>query len=175
MFKLNQTNKSRYKMRKVLLSIAALLILCGAVAGYFLWQNKSDNSNKVDDSAQTNSAKKSVQSKNSNKDSNKTEAPNITKEEVPTSNELTVNITDYVQGNGNVTASAKVTAENGNCVFTYTTEGAKPVVTNSDINQGNCSASAPEVEFSKLGTWNLNVTAYVDDNKTEVNKSVTIN
>lgn len=100
-------------------------------------------------------------------------SPTITTDQVPTSDDLSVDITSTSQEAGVVKASAK-TSGSGTCVFLYTTEGDKPVTHQSESSNGSCHASINEIEFSKLGQWQLKVTYYQDNKKAEVTQDVTI-
>lgn len=97
-----------------------------------------------------------------------------TTEEVPTNDELSVTITKAEQSNGNVTAEAS-TSSSGTCVFQYTTPDDKPVIRESQSENGTCKSSIREDYFAKLGQWKLKVTYYNNGMKTEDDRDVTIN
>ena len=72
-----------------------------------------------------------------------------------------------------MSAEAKVSRD-GTCVFQYTTNGDKPVISQVPSSEGLCKSSIPEVEFAKLGEWILKVTFYNNGEKIEAVKNVTI-
>lgn len=169
----NTPSKPQKKNRQIVFVL--LCVLTGVII-LFTWMkysaNKSSANQKSNDEAQTNSTKKDT---NPNNTTNQT--PNVPSEEikqnVPQSN-ATVSIISISQADGQVKASAAISSDNGDCIFTYTIDQDKPVTRRAAGTNGVCGVSTPEVEFSRLGLWNLNVTAYIDGKKTEANQSVTI-
>lgn len=166
-------NKSR---RTWYILAAAMLLLAFAAGGYYVYHNKQIEKQRAEskarDEAQTESAKKSAAKQPA---SNSTDVPTTSvKQDVPEA-DATVTIQSVNQTGGAVTATATSTSTSGTCVFTYTIDGDKPVTRNAGIEGSTCTSSVPEVEFARLGTWNLNVTVYIDGKKTEANQSVTIN
>lgn len=96
-----------------------------------------------------------------------------TSDEVPLSNE-TVSISEFSQSDGSVRATASVSANEGTCVFLYTTEGDKPVTQQVSVKDSSCHSSIAEVNFSKLGDWLLKVTYYRNAEKVEAMQNVEI-
>lgn len=86
----------------------------------------------------------------------------------------TVAITGFSQSDGLVKATADVSVNEGTCVFTYSTDGAKPVTQEIPVKSSVCQSSVNEAEFSKLGTWLLKVTFYQDGKKIEATQNVEI-
>lgn len=172
-YQLNDHSRNNKKMLLIagVIVIVIALLLAG---GYFYKQHQDEQrrlEQKAKDEAQTSSAKKDASTKNTSDDSN---IPSTSiKQDVPQA-DATVTIQSVNQANGAVTATATSSSASGTCVFTYTTDGDKPVTRNVGIEGGTCTSTIPEVEFARLGTWNLNVTVYIDGKKTEANQSVTI-
>jgi hypothetical protein len=176
----NQSSTPRSKKWVILPIIAILILASGGSFMYF--KNKYNASKNLRDSAQVESAKEKL-SDDSNKvsiDINSEKATgdisNQTTEQTPISQDFAIALASQSQSEGLVKVSAKATgATEGRCVFSFTTEGDRPVVRESTLSNGICSAEIPEVEFSRLGVWNLNISLHVNNTRTEVNQSVTIN
>lgn len=177
-YKQNTPNKSKRSRKKLIILLTCVVL--ALIAATLLWINysrgKSIDDQKAKDEAQTSSAKKSAESElNSDVESKPVSPSGELKQDVPSSTNRSVSITSASQADGNVTAVAKLSDGNGDCIFTYTIEQDKPVIRRATTTNSVCTASAPEVEFSRLGVWTLNVTAYVDGKKMEANQNVTIN
>lgn len=176
-YKQNTPHKVTRNRKKLLFLI--LLAILFSTGAFFMWWNysetKSVKDQRANDEAQTSSAKKAVESESTSDLEPKPTSPSgELKQDVPTSTNRSITITSASQTDGNVAATAKLSDGNGDCVFTYSIEQDKPVTRRVTSTNSVCAASAPEVEFSRLGVWNLNVTAYVDGKKMEVNQNVTI-
>ncbi len=174
----NTPNKSKRSRKKLVILLTCVVL--ALIAATLIWINysrgKSVDDQKAKDEAQTSSAKKSAESElNSDVESKPVSPSGELKQDVPTSANRFISITSASQADGNVTATAKISGGNGDCVFTYSIEQDKPVTRREASTNSVCTASAPEVEFSRLGVWNLNVTAYIDGKKMEANQNVTIN
>lgn len=186
-FKLKQSQRPNRK--RILIAIISIVIVLGLSWGsYAFIRNRNDVKKRQQqqalDESQTESAKKTVE-----KSSNSTSSDNDkgvsrsaqTSEQVPVNTSLTTIIDNFSQLNGVVNASARITGTNtsGTCVFSFTNPDDKPVVpevkSSSSGNAQVCSVSIGESSFSKLGTWNLTVTFYQNDQKAQANQSVTIN
>lgn len=172
--------------RKVLPIILAVLVLSILAGGTYLYVHHRNNQaavqkQKAQDEAQTNSAKKSVGSKvSTSKTGSASGNSDKTSDQIPTSTNLTATISLFSQADHMVNAAATInTSQAGTCVISFTTDGSKPVSKTVDsTNTGNsqqCSVSINEVEFDKLGTWNLSIIFYTSDNtKVEASREVTI-
>lgn len=178
-YKLNSPPKN--KRNKKLIVILLLILIFGLGGGMILYTKQSDqkraaNQQKAQDEAQTKSSKTAVESSDPNSTKNNS-VSTATSDEIAESKDFTVQISATDQVNGTVTASAKInnSPDSGTCVFTYTTTDDKPVIQQVSSSNNVCSSSIPEVQFSKLGTWNLAVSFFVNDRKAEATKSVTIN
>lgn len=174
-YKQNTPLSAKSHRKKLFLILLPLLILA-AIGSFLIWRNYADDKAAADqkarDEAQTSSAKKLSESK-----SGQEAEVNPTNEEVKQNvqqGDATVAISSFSQANGQVVSSATISPGNGECVFTYTIDQDKPVIRRSTSSNSVCTASAPEVEFSRLGQWNLNVTVYINNTKSEANQSVTI-
>ncbi len=176
-FQLNKAPRNR--SRKIVLVVIVLALVFGAGAYVYLQRQEAQQlaEQKALDESQTNSAKKGdVASTKDTSVTPKTEGD--IKQDIPTATENIVTINSVNQSGGTVAASASVSgvSAGGTCVFSFTNPDDKPVIPPSvSIRDGSCSTNTPEVGFSKLGVWNLNVTAYIDGKKSEANQSVTIN
>lgn len=152
-----------------------VVIIITASLGFNLYKKYSADRaftvEKAKDESQTSSSKKDSQMKSSG---NKEDiADNTIKQDIPNFDGH-ITITSTSQSSGKVSATAQLSTDTGDCVFSYTTEGDRPVIAKAPAIKSVCAVSTPEVEFSKLGDWNLNVTAYTNGKKAEVNKIVTI-
>ncbi|MBP9738690.1 hypothetical protein KBD20_03305 [Candidatus Saccharibacteria bacterium] len=176
-FQLNKGPQRR--SHKIVLVVIVLALIFGAGTYVYLQRQEAQElaEQKALDESQTNSAKKGDAT--SSKDTGVTpKTESDIKQDVPTATENNVTINSVNQSGGMVAATASVSGASagGTCVFSFTNPDDKPVIPPSvSIKDGSCSTSTPEVGFSKLGVWNLNVTAYIDGKKSEANQSVTIN
>lgn len=173
------SSRQSSKKRLVLLGVVLISLVSFICVGlYFSYDTKNsttgantdkDTSGRADE-IKRNAPKRSTASSGglSNDTTNKTT------DQVPTDSTLSVTINSTTQSNGQVQATAK-TSTNGTCVFQYTTEGDKPVISEVEATNYLCSTSIPEVQFAKIGTWQLKVTLYNNGKKAEVTTDVTVN
>lgn len=168
----------------LIILLVAILLIAGALGAY-TWIKNSNQADrlaeeKIKSEAQTESAKKNIvnNSKAGSTDTSKDLGSNVTTtDQIPVSSNLSVTITNFQQVNSLINSSASISGNSseGTCVFTYSTPGSKPVVDQVSSKSSVCSSIIPEVQFSKLGSWNLNIVFYLNDGKAEGNKNVTIN
>jgi len=134
---------------------------------------------KTQDQAETSSAKKSASLLNDSPNSDKTtSADSKTTDQIPASTAFTIKIASASESNGVVSAAAitSPTTTDGYCIFTYTSQGGRPVVSDRiNVDGGQCSWAQSANSFDFIGSWNLNVSYYLNDTKAEANQSVTIN
>ena len=103
-----------------------------------------------------------------------------TADQVPISSQLSVSQLDFLQNNGRVAATATVnsTSSTGECVFSFTIPEGRPVVKQvtsaTESDKQRCGVSIPEVEFDKLGQWEMVVTFYQGGTKGSASRSVNI-
>ncbi len=180
-FKLNSSTR-RNRKPLIALIILAIVVALGIGSFVFIKNRNAENARieqKARDEAQTSSAKKDIQNKSAG-DTQDKNLPNnstsTTTDKIPTSEDLRTTITSTSQKDGTVYAEAIITGATaeGTCVFTYTTPEDRPVVQQVTSANKTCKSSIPEVQFSKLGTWNLQVIFYLNNVKSEANKSVSI-
>ncbi len=92
--------------------------------------------------------------------------------EPPPGGVATLGSPSFEQSGGVVRSSVDITgATGGNCVFNFSTEADRPVVKTVSLGGGVCSVAIPEVEFARLGEWEL-VVSYEGKS---INKKVQIN
>jgi len=175
-FKLRSRPKNNNRIWVIVgvsIAVAILLILS------FILITQRHKRDGRDDTVQTESAKDKVANLKNNTEGNNLGLPSnsetTTSDQVPISENITVSITEINQTSGTVSTSASIQGiqSDGTCVFTYTSDD-KPVVRQVTSSNQRCSTSIPEVEFTKIGNWNLNVTFYNDSQKAETDQSVTI-
>lgn len=83
----------------------------------------------------------------------------VTSEQVPTSNTGIITIIDLEQTNGFVNANASVSNfETTQCVYSFTADGARPVI--RQVDNSCTGVSIPQGEFEIIGKYTLTVTAY---------------
>ncbi len=178
-YKVSNSNKT--KSKKTLIIVLVIIILA-SVGGYFYFKKEQQN-NSVKDNAQTSSAKTDIinQDKNTTIDPSDPSKPtdkvsDTTSDQVPVSTTTSIKITSVSQSGGRVVAVAETTGESsGKCVFSFTTPDDKPVVKEVTATNNKCEVNIPEVEFTKIGSWSLNVSYYAGDKKAEDTRDVTIN
>ena len=178
-FKLNSSPSGG---RKWPFLLVLLVLAAGVSGGLYVYVKKQNQEQarieqKARDEAQIQSSK-DYDAKNASSDKNgaSTGATSTTSNEIPTSDSIAITVDSVVQADRQINASAVVTGAttSGICVFSFTTPDAKPVVKQTSSANNACSVSISEVEFDKLGIWNLNVTFFINDTKAEVNQNVTI-
>lgn len=99
--------------------------------------------------------------------------PSTTSEEVPASVIGKIMISNLQQKNGFVNALATISDfDVKTCVYSFTSDGAKPVV--KEQTNGCSGISIPQVEFEKIGLYTLTVTAYSPEQKISAIKEISI-
>jgi hypothetical protein len=182
-----QSNKSK----KIILIVLIVLFLgaagyAGAAAKLHLWpfqeksQTASTPTQEEIDSNNKDSPKKDKGDTATTPDKTPAVEPNKTTDQVPTNTELTAQITELRQADGNIffTGVAKGgSGQAGSCVVTFSSPNDKPVTRQVDsgtkdgvITCGQVQIS--QLEFSYLGTWNVNFRFYT--NNQQANASATI-
>lgn len=178
-----KTISSRHssKKRLILIGIIVAIMLSIAGVGVYLYISQNSTDTGKDKSGRADEIKKNTPEKSSGKNNSTSSSNGLpndstekTTDQVPTDSSLSVTITSTSQSNGQVKASAQTSAD-GTCVFQYTTDGDKPVVSQVEASNSSCSTSIPEVQFAKLGAWQLKVTLYSNSKKAETTTNVTIN
>lgn len=166
---INKNTKAKNKRATILIASLAVLALIFGVIFYLQWKNMPTTSNSSD----SNQADKNNQQTSKLKDSSL--APSSIPDEaesVPQNTAATVTITQLSQLDGEVTASATVANMDViQCVYSFTSEGARPVVRET---RDSCQPiSIPAIEFEKIGTYKLTVTVY--DSSSKISSSQDIN
>lgn len=181
-YKITNTKASKPKHKKLVIICLVVIILI-IVGIFFVYKKQSTNKDK--DTAQITSAKTNVmdqdndtqvdQPSSSEAKTNNSVSTN-TSDQIPTTTTSSIKIVSVNQSGGQITVDAETSGDSGGkCVFSFTTPDDKPVVKEVVVSGNKCNTSIPEVEFTKLGTWNLTATYYVNDKKVEVSQNVTIN
>ncbi len=174
-------NKSSGPKRLVI--IIALIILVLLFVGGYVYHKNIQRNNITKDTAQITSAKTQIMNQDNdssaeqaNPTKTNSQVSDKTSDQVPTTTTSSIKIASVNQSGGQVTVNAEITGDNGGkCVFSFTTPDDKPVIKEIVASDNKCNISIPEVEFTKIGDWNLAVTYYVNDKKVEVSQNVTIN
>lgn len=159
------------KNKTVLIIVSLFVVALLMMVAFLLMRSKPDTTNRQ----RAEEIKSSQPIKNSSQDDTNLpkNAISTTNDTVPVSADLSVSIDTVVQQNRTLTIKA-TTSSSGTCVFQFTTENDKPVISQAQVVENTCTAAIPEVQFSRLGTWQLRVTYYRDGNKTEARQDVTI-
>ena len=177
-FKLKSSPGKKSRKPLLILLVLILLLAIGSAIVFVRRNNanKLAEEQKAQSEAQTDSVKKDVENNTKIDDANTSAQTTVTSDQVPATTTYSLKISDVNQTNRTVNAMASVTGSSqGKCVFTYTNPDDKPVIQEITTTNGSCKSSISEVQFSKLGTWNLNVVFYANNTKAEANQSVTIN
>ena len=171
------TNNKKSKVVIVLAIIALLLGLgLGAVYSLKLWPFDSKKSSVPISSEQNkanNATNPDVKSTNLQSDT--------TSDKVPVSDNFTVKINtleqdkDVVKFAGTVTGSSKP----GTCVITFSNPNDKPVVRSYDSStkdgQQICTEiDIPSLDFSYVGTWNVNFRFYSGEQQATIDDKIDI-
>jgi hypothetical protein len=92
--------------------------------------------------------------------------------QAPDTSGVTLGVVTFEQSGGAVRSSISVNGgSGGSCEFNFSTEGDRPIVKNVEMKSEKCEVSIPEVEFAKLGDWQL----VVKYGQKSANKTVNIN
>lgn len=180
-FKLNSVQKKSRKKRFILLLVTAVF-LTGAIGTYVIFANKKDTLTSPQNIISRENDAKSSNDRSSKEDSIKNPLESTDPEKLPVSKKLSFSEITSDQQNGLVTVSASIsgtdtdTDTQGYCTFSFSAPESRPVVrrVNRSGNPAVCSSSIPEVEFDRLGTWNVDVTFYTSDNKITSSKEIVI-
>lgn len=156
-------------IQKRLLLLLILAILIGGGIAIYKYANKPPVNKDGGTTAAVKSGKVSPDNQN-------TEAP----QSDTALDNTTVKITDFSQSNGVVRASATINSnQSGTCYFNFSSENTKPVsrtVTSQSQDSAQlCTVEISEVEFTKLGSWNMYVSFTQDNAKAEASQDVVIN
>ncbi len=166
--------KKKNTKRKILIFCIVALII-GSVALFFMYKTRQNHQSSSD--ASTAEQKTEPPKVKTKTESNNNTLPNnsesTTTEQIPTGVSQSVAILSVTQSDGKVNAVAQTSSE-GTCVFQYTTDGDRPITTQVATSAKQCTNSVPEIQFSKLGTWKLTVTFYVNNEKVEDSRDVAI-
>ncbi len=177
-FELGKSTKERSK-KPILLLIGLVIALLAAVSVY--WFAIRDTSPAVVDGNATDPTINSSKELSSNESSTKSSSASGTEstsnsEDIPVSTALAVTGIKLSQESGFVNASAQISGSTqaGTCVFSFTATDSRPVVKEASATS-DCSIKIAEVEFDKIGEWNLSVTFYQQNTKATAEQKVTIN
>ena len=163
-------NQNKRKLYVLLAAGAIALIVVGASVYYFVFA-------KVKPVPEQSQYPLSTSPDTSNTDTNDKQPSKATdttpNEDIPVSSAGSVTITNLNQQNGYVNALAEVAAFTPTqCVYTFSSEGSKPVTREQ---QGNCSGvSIFKDEFDKVGTYTLTVSVYGNNQKLTTSKDIDI-
>lgn len=171
--------KSKKKFVVIALIVLAVVLL---IAGGLFIKQRMDSKNTTpqrDDAAQTESAKNDIIEGNAQgSDKDVSSQPNNDTPVTPPSGQTSISIANFSQQNSMVNISANITnvTSGGSCIFNFSHENTRPVIRQVSSDGKTCSSSIPEVEFSIVGIWQLNISFYQGDTKvTETKQNVTIN
>lgn len=168
---------NRYGMKKstkkwLIVIIVGVALIAAFLTGYNIFiadkpvQNSTANTQRIDDIKDN--------APISSNTGYPVDSSSQSSDDIPVNDALNVKIVSISQQNGRVEAKASVSGS-GTCVFQYTTDGDKPVISETKAKDQLCSSSINEVQFTKLGNWRLNVIYYSDSKKNETSTDVTIN
>lgn len=177
-YKTGTTKPNKRRRLIYLLLVLAIAVLVGLF--YMFYINKTDDTvdpNSTDPTIETTKTK----SKNSELPLDSDDIPrDATSDQIPSNPQLSVSISNFSQANGEVKAEALINGSSGDgtCVFNFSTPEGKPVVkelaSSTTGNEQLCSLTLTEVEFDKIGTWELTVTFYKDGAKSVASKNVEV-
>lgn len=173
------------KKQKVLLLLVILLIV-GTVVGLKYFVDRNNYKVPTNNVAEQQGAEGVADSTKQSSPTDNTTAPNkgTNTTEPPASSGILPGVSlskiSFSQANGTASASATVSAQGtGTCYFNFSSSDTKPVSrTAQSQNQASvqiCSVQIPEVEFTKLGAWQMLVSFTQNGAKVEETKNVTIN
>ena len=182
---MNVRSKQKRNPKLIITIVIAVVLVAGySVTAYaaHLWPFPDDSSSTNTQTQQQDPSEGSDPSDKNNAPSttsNKNVDATKTSNEIPENTTLTLTITDLSQddnnGTINYTANLDDTNQTGSCVAEFTTDGAKPVTSTTNANQGVCgSVKIPDVEFTKLGTWTLTLHYYTNNTQVVATKTIDV-
>ncbi len=172
--KITKNNKKRVG-RNLTIGFLALLVIIGIpLVFYLVNKDKSQTLSTKTEQSVTRSNSTDAKNNNDKKTTLPDNSESKTADNIPTSVAATIKILSVSQSNGKVDSVAQVNSDTGVCVFQYTTDGDKPVTTQSTVMSKECRSSVPEIQFSRLGVWKLTVVFYVNSEKVEAVQDVTV-
>lgn len=170
--KLNKTDnkKSANKKRMELVAVALVILFALGSAVYFARVKSNSNDQLiVTDSDGTWDGATEEQRRESEELIKEMQNPAGTVEEgrsnvdggpddTPETQEISITDLKFEQSKGKVNSSfAVLGADIGVCDFLFSIEGDKPVNRSGPLENGRCSISIPEAEFTRIGEWKLAV------------------
>ncbi len=177
-FKLNSQPKKKIK---VLPLVALAILIAGVVGGLLLYKHREDTRRKNADSEVKANEDENLATGNTENGDIKQGLDNPDQSTTPEeSTTMTAKVSSFSQQNGTVTVSAAITgaAAAGRCTITFSSTDSRPVSREvSTAAEGvtqQCSVSIPEVEFDKLGEWNLAVLFITGTTRATVEQKVII-
>ena len=159
------------KIIYVAIAIILFLVIILATTRYFnVWPFSSqqsvsnqdvniDNNQTIDDNTANIVTEKTTPT---------TDNQNNTTDQIPVNQNLVANITQLNQSDANINFNSEITGpvSKGTCVVNFTNPNDRPVTRQFEATLDNNIAvcgpiKIPEIEFSYLGEWNVNLRYYV--------------
>ena len=165
----NQKNRKLY----FVIGTSAFILLIVAICIYYFLVSKPKSTIPQQSQYPVSSSSSGDSSSNTTVKEPSNTANTTPSEDIPQSPAGSVAITNLNQQNGYVNALAEVSAFTpSQCVYTFTSEGSKPVTREQ---KGGCSGvSILEDEFDKVGTYTLTVSVYGNNQKLTTSKDIYI-
>lgn len=169
-------NKKRNK--KVLTIVIISILVVVFAAGIAFWLVRSQPTPSSSNSTTTNSSDTQTNNNTTKGDGNGNDK---TTDEIPVDTVASASITQLVQQNRNIVASASVNNvdASGSCSFTFTSEFDDPVSrTSTPADEGETITCGPievsDNEFSYLGEWLLTFRYYIDGKQIVAEEKITV-
>lgn len=179
-FKLGTNSQSKRKKWVILVLSAIILLLIVAGAYYGVTKSRPSGINKQTESTIENDNKAANDAQTKEGTPEKDSAASNEVKDIPASQDMKFSAFVFRQESGAVTVTAPVNGARtaGTCVFTFTSKDSRPVVRQvssapKDTSQ-ECMISIPEVEFDKIGGWQIEALFYTPENKTSSSQNVII-
>lgn len=170
-YKLGASPERRLNKGLVALCSVLALVIIGALYWFFVHNNAPANQGLQD----TTSGTSQDQQASTGDNPSPIKQPPVS-DDIPVNPALAITNIGFSHSEGFINASAEVTGatQEGVCVFSFETNEGRPVVVQAN-GSTDCTVKIPEVEFDKIGAWNLTVTFYQDNQKTSLSKEVVVN
>ena len=175
MLAMNIKNQSPHKRMLLITLAGVLLLVVGSVVYFAFFTDRDPTADYTPQYPQ--SVSNDDGSAENNPDGSTKKTPIVqtdqTSEDIPVSPSGAVEIANLNQKDGYVNALAKITNfSTTKCVYLFESEGARPIAREQ---LGGCSGiSIPEVEFEKIGTYTLTVTAYNNSSKITAKRDIVV-
>lgn len=160
-FNISQSNASKRRGSKFLMSALILAVLLIGAAGYFWVNSRSNDEPKSTDDIRDTSKQPGAEGDTGNTESKITESA-VAQPPDSIDSTASLEIIEKSSGANGVRVTARATGITpARCQFSFSSPESRPVVKETAAKGVTCGPlEIAAVEFDKIGEWNISVTAY---------------